>query len=59
MNVEYDEDEGGAGVEDIGRYGNDVGGEELGEPDQQEAPRTLPIEGQNLVKRKSKFDDDE
>jgi hypothetical protein len=72
MNVEYDEDvedendedvmdedEGGAGVEDIGGDENDVGGEEPGQPNQQEAPRTLPIVDQISVKRISNFDDDD
>jgi len=68
LNVEYDEDvedendedvmdedEGGAGVEDIGGDENDVGGEEPGQTNQQEAPRTLPIVDQISVKRISNF----
>jgi hypothetical protein len=53
-----DEDEVGVEVEDIGGDENDVGGEEPGQPDQQEAPRTPPIEEQISLKRISNSDDD-
>jgi hypothetical protein len=54
-----DEDKGGDGVEDIGGDENDVGSEEPGQPNQQEAPRTLPIVDQISMKRISNFDDDD